>query len=519
MTRSARAAKLRTRGQTLVLGCVTLLVMALMLMLSFNLTNAIHEKMRLQSSSDAMAYSVAVIEARSYNYYAYTNRSEAAVYVSMCTLHAYMAGISLIPSILTAAEISFFEIAAEEFAQCCECQPFCCAVMHCIHGIQAIMIALQYMDKSSDMADKVSQLDDKFNQSIEMLQMAVNLIHVDQLLGVIQTGLQYSMGSKLANMGNWNAKYASGLNAIMGAKNLQNYACGMEGSPLDDLCSDPGVSGKEKRSAVMADVVNASRPAFVRSGPPAIPLHLYFDWGMPNGQGYMNIQSDGMAIPIMSGWDTGVADNTDCSLGSLEEGKDICSSQSGFFIAQWQDGVGGMVFSAKIASDKNGGDHEPSEAHQSQHDKFTGIQSEDGMSCMMQGDCFINFRSQDNQDTDFNQPSAFGFLTQPLRVRAKTNADNPWELNNQHAVSMSDGQRGQWTLNMGPQGDGKAISKAKVYFHRFDSWQFAPTMFDPYWRAKLHPLKQQEAAELLGAVDQDGAITSEFVVEGDDGSL
>jgi hypothetical protein len=391
--------------------------------------------------------------------------------------------------------------------------------MHCIHGIEAIMIALQYMDKSSDMADKVSQLDDKFNQSIQMLEMAVNLIHVDQLLGVVQTATKYSMGSGLSSMGSFNQQFGSGLSQVVGGKNMLNDICGMEGSPLDDLCQSPGKSTQQNRSRVMADVANSARPAFVRSGPPAIPLHLYFDWGMPNGQGYMNIQNDGMAIPIMSGWDTGVADNTDCDLNSLEEGKDICSSQSGFFIAQWNDGFGGMSFSAKIASDKNGGTHEPSEAHQSQHDKFTGIQSEDGMGCMMAGDCFINFRSQDDQDSDFNQPSAFGFTTQPLRVRARTNAQNPWELNANHTVTMDDGQRGQFSLNFGPRDDGKAISKAKVYFHRFDSWQFAPTMFDPYWRAKLHPLKQSEAEELLGALDAQGAEAAAFVVEGDDGSL
>jgi hypothetical protein len=90
---SARAPARRTTGQVMVLGCVTLLTMALMLMLSFNLTNAIHEKIRLQSHSDAMAYSIAVVEARSFNYFAYTNRAEAAAYVTMCTLHAYMAGI------------------------------------------------------------------------------------------------------------------------------------------------------------------------------------------------------------------------------------------------------------------------------------------------------------------------------------------------------------------------------------------------------------------------------------------
>ena len=104
--------KRRTAGQTLVLGCVTLLMTALMLMLSFNLTNAIHEKMRLQTHSDVMAYSTAVMEARSFNYFAYTNRSIAALLVAQSTLHAYMSGISMIPAILKTAQTVFFIIAA-----------------------------------------------------------------------------------------------------------------------------------------------------------------------------------------------------------------------------------------------------------------------------------------------------------------------------------------------------------------------------------------------------------------------
>ncbi len=521
-TAPERAGRTRRRstGQVMVLGCVTLLTMALMLMLSFNLTNAINEKIRLQSHSDAMAYSVAVVEARSFNYFAYTNRAEAAAYVTMCTLHAYMAGISLIPAILTAAEYSFFEIAAEEFAQCCECQPFCCAVIHCFHGIEAIMIALQYMDKSDEMANKVEGLDDEFNQGVQMMEMMVNLIHVDQLLGVIMTATKYSKGDSLSPLHDMNAQFAKPLNSAVGVLNMREYACGMEGSPLDTLCQGPGsrpASSQTNRARVMADVANSSRPGFDRSGPPGIPLHLYFDWGMPNGQGYMNIQNDGMAIPIMSGWDTGVVEST-CDVEQLNKGTQICSSQSGFFIAQWQDGFGGMTFSAQVGSDKNGDvEHEPSSAHGPTHDKFTGIQSEDGMSCMMQGDCFINFRSSDSADEDYGQPSAYGHIEQELRVQVDTDAQNPWELNSSHTMNWNDGARGVGSLNLGPRKIGKAVSKAKVYFHRYDDWKFPPTMFDPYWRAKLHPFKRNEMVEVLGAAgDTDGAeIVGAGAVEGD----
>src|SRR5262245_48864416 len=114
--RVQRKRRQRSLGQTMVLGCVTLVVLALMTSLSFNISNVIHEKIRLQTHSDVVAYSTAVMEARSFNYFAYTNRSIAALLVAQTTLHAYMSSISMIPSILSAGELDFYQIAAQEFA-------------------------------------------------------------------------------------------------------------------------------------------------------------------------------------------------------------------------------------------------------------------------------------------------------------------------------------------------------------------------------------------------------------------
>ena len=55
-----------------MLACLSLFTMAAMLMTSFALTNAIHERIRIQAHADATAYSVATLEARSLNVIAYT---------------------------------------------------------------------------------------------------------------------------------------------------------------------------------------------------------------------------------------------------------------------------------------------------------------------------------------------------------------------------------------------------------------------------------------------------------------
>jgi len=47
-----------------------------------------------------------------------------------------------------------------------------------------------------------------------------------------------------------------------------------------------------------------------------------------------------------------------------------------------------------------------------------------------------------------------------------------------------------------------AMSKALVYYHRLGDWTEQPNLFNPYWRAKLHPFKALDAAMVLGAAGQ-----------------
>src|SRR3954447_12082737 len=88
--------------------------MALMMMLSFNIANAIHEKIRLQNYSDAQAFSMATIEARTFNYLAYSNRASAAAFVTIASLHGAYSIADQTPNLFKAAAIAMgFEILAE----------------------------------------------------------------------------------------------------------------------------------------------------------------------------------------------------------------------------------------------------------------------------------------------------------------------------------------------------------------------------------------------------------------------
>ncbi|MBN1208832.1 MAG: hypothetical protein JXB05_28495 [Myxococcaceae bacterium] len=81
-TRVLRQSMRRQEGQALVVAALLVLVMALAVVTTVNLGHTIHERVRLQNTSDAAAYSMAAMEARAFNFYAYANRTQVSHYVS-----------------------------------------------------------------------------------------------------------------------------------------------------------------------------------------------------------------------------------------------------------------------------------------------------------------------------------------------------------------------------------------------------------------------------------------------------
>ncbi len=82
---SARASALRfsrPNGQALVLAALMMLVITLAVLTTVNLGHTVHERVRLQNTADAAAYSMAAMEARAFNFYAFVNRAHVTHYVS-----------------------------------------------------------------------------------------------------------------------------------------------------------------------------------------------------------------------------------------------------------------------------------------------------------------------------------------------------------------------------------------------------------------------------------------------------
>jgi hypothetical protein len=85
--------KRHEEGQALVLAAICMLVLALCVLATVNLTHMTSEKVRLQNAADSAAYTTAAYEARAFNFFAYANRAMVVQYtgqMNMLAVVSYM---------------------------------------------------------------------------------------------------------------------------------------------------------------------------------------------------------------------------------------------------------------------------------------------------------------------------------------------------------------------------------------------------------------------------------------------
>jgi hypothetical protein len=495
----------------MVLGALSFLVLALMVALSFNLSHALREKVSLQQHSDTLAYSMAVVEARALNYYAVSNRSIAASYVAMNSMHAYMAAASVTGQMMRASQTNFYIIMGLEFAQCGCWTCF----MHCVHGVQAIRIASKYGKAGRDYDSKVKKLESNFNTTIKGLDRMVDVIHASQKEVHLRTleAIKDGQAHGLKELTDYNSPGASSLSAGVGVLNMNEFNCAVDGMPCT---GSVGNSPQQARARVMTEVANASRSDWPANRAKSsmiagFPTHLH-----PSFLNELrNIPGEGahMPIPYLHKGTAKTVQSQSNIHGpgqvSGNEGLVLAADEEGAMFNQWKHGVGPyMPYDSKVYSNNSNGGHTPGGAHSGQH-TFEGVNTKAFTTCLVSGNCFMKFRANDDARRDFGQPRAYSYVTKKFRVGDEKKA--PWELNNSATVTYKTPYTsGKVTL---AADEGAALSKAIVYYHRFgeNGWREAPNLFNPYWRAKLHPFTQAQAVQVLtvaGNTDAAQLVTS-----------
>jgi hypothetical protein len=507
------------RGQVLALSCVLLLVMALTMILSFNLAQGIHEKIRIQSESDAVAYSLAAVEARSFNYLAYTNRTVAAGLVAQMGLHAWMSTASAAVATLEAGGSTFLVMFVIEFvaAGFCPYPPFICCIQpqHCPHAFEALFVAFRMFSEAQSVAGKVQNLDSKFNDGVDDLKKMVDQMHKDQrnVLDVANNTLKAVPG-RLKDL---NAPKSTNAFALEDTNHRQ-FACALEGSNFDDDCTTRSKASAKVRSVVLENSANASRNVYHRLLATQVDANNDFQSNSNYLKGFQDqAESHGGTVMVGRGGNAHVGEGDNMGSSSSDAVQSVGASQMVLYsTTPWHEFPMGMVSWAKVFSDSNGGTHAMGffSRSDSNHSKFKGAQNNDV--CGDDENCFIHFRASSKADEDFGQPSAYGGVEQDLKLRVNDDK-SPWSLNDAGTVTLELSRGDPARLELGARRNGVAVSKAKAYFHQPANWKAPPNFFDPFWRAKLHPFKRQELQNVLSSMNKadDSALAGELPYEGD----
>jgi hypothetical protein len=502
----------RTRGQVMVLGAVALLVMALMLMASFSVSNAIHEKIRIQAHADAQAYSLAVLEARSFNTISHYNRAIAATLVAQMSLHSWMAIATANVSQLVGEAQALDRIIAYETMLGCT-PPH--RVAHCPCVAMAQKDKLRVDEARQQWTQTLQGKEQDFNTAVSRLKEMADALYASQRSVLQNMWNNFQPDSTVMSAlrtANASKSEYSGLTEL----NRGEFACALEGSPYDTVqCPQRKQRekiGAQKRSAIMLHAADAARPPFLvqkdvlstivsqnwkRSGSGTVPQSL-----LSTGRWQVSSEETSAGVSHIQQLPS-PGDNPARTAGAVVTGSSVRILRYRHTPSATGSGPQGRVF-----SDSNGGTHQ-SVVSDSNHREFKGVVMEDPCE---QSNCFVNFRAWPMETGDFGQPSVYGGASQNLRLYhlktdgSGTNGETgdykehaPWEINKDGKIKIEI-QRGKPALvNYVARGEGYAVSKARVYFHQLGDWKAPPNFFDPFWRAKLHFFSRDELGEILRA--------------------
>lgn len=477
------------RGQVLVLGALSVLIVALALFMTLSISWQVKEKIRVQNAADAQAYSTAVKVARAFNYFAYSNRAMAGAIVSMTMVHAYHSEMAASADLYFWVGLQHFSMAGQEVGKCCSCGILgCCKISHCIHAGIDTITGVKFIGKANKFAKEIKDLEKPFNDAIKGFETMVKMIRGSQM--AVQASLAIDLLSPLS------LTASDGIHVNIPAGSDSPSALGAFNVAQVMGALDTGESKNKRRD--MTEMVNASRPTWVRNRgllgnqPLLSPLT-------------MRVKNDGggtwfaAQTPLLGGGgglydkDPSTVVTNILQIGKPKaniEGKSIASYDWWSFSGMCKHNCAfgstmmpflGLIMPSVIASNSSSGKHSPTfifSGHQGSHKL--------DIKALLN---FISFKIKTKGR--YNQPVIYGSAKQKLGLNEQKQT-LPWDITSDGLASAE--LIGKGTVQIANPKESKSMSKAVVYYHHPGYWREPPNFFNPYWRAKLHPFAASEAA-------------------------
>ena len=505
----------------LVLGALCVLVVALLMLITLNLGQAVFEKIRLQQLADTAAFSMATQQARLFNFLAYTNRANISGLVAATSAHAYLSLYSAVPGLFLSASRNYHALFLVENAACVACvaagsSPGC--IRHCGHATRLGASRRRAELRFRQLQQKVPAIDRAFLPVIQALDDHLALIAESQSALIRSVRAQLGADALTRELRDRFAPQASSNPLAVAALNESELMKVFE--PDEEIIQwETTEIGNGTRHATGHNpwfLSDRTSEDVQRAMNPSLQLELAQEIGrvsfghswIAQGHGQARLIRDPRnPIQRIQGQASGPDGNTAASfdqpvvLTSAVELCELSGISPPFATPAW------------AASGPQGGDH-----------FFAGERCDNLSShvfqCLSAGagrkdeprasPCFTLFKANPKPGEDFGQPSVYVLVGQDLR-RMEGGGRGPWEITSSGQIRVRLGRIDSHLVTLADTptrtGLGLALSKALVYYHlpsRQEGWKEHPNFFNPYWKAKLQPFRASaEATRVLGAAGLD----------------
>ncbi len=533
-------------GQAMPLAAVGVFCMVLGVLATLNLGQAVHQKIKLQNTADAAAYTLAAMEARTFNYIAFLNRAQIAHYNTAMVIQSYMTWVGFHVAMFATA-VDMLNIVKQSVETGTKFPypaniPYN-VVIGFISGLASAMSALRDVSvKAYDIGDEVGhqivEAMSIFNKAtLWQSQLArAALLNVHILTGMQNyiekhdKDISFKNGKSvvlnlLVNMALNSIEY---YNAFDNASGMNPYVYGLirdikRVSPNGDYTKHKDEGG-EDAYRLMAELCHATRtPKFVsdRQGADGNTAGLSFVAGSAMGQTKFTKDrkiSDNMIKGIGTEGNYPVADtlSSDTYLKSGGGSAPLgivnvifvdSKHKLGDAIAAYEDegihwkykgdGTSGLPSPGKQIFAALGPPVIPPTLKETM-EKKSGNAPWPGFAP------YFKFKPNKDRTADFGMPSTWIFLNKSHKdfqteTASHSEGRSPWYANWSWKQASGDGVFKEMKLDTTIGGKRNSylfeglnvISRGQAYYHRPDNWNEHPNFFNPFWRARLAPVGQK----------------------------
>ncbi len=540
------------RGQAIVLAGLLMLFVFVAVMLTFAIGHRTREKIKMQALADSGAYSLAVAEARTFNFWAFTNRARVAHDVAILSVQSHISYITYLEGIMDATGRALNQTAWEMGLEClalCWNSGICC---QCPMDIKAVRKTAKYFRGSDWPAAK--WMHEQWHQS-DTWDKVIGGAAVSHYLAIgALRAEQYWMGAQLLEEiargpqrlaqtvdPKINAPALSGDAVTLGYL-IGNPVTGEGGAVYFPPPGQKGEAGDDWLEIAAATRHNnwVTNRSFVWAslnwdGALAIGLSkmvsncIYEVWPTANGNAKITQTANsasGLAGRIHS-------DQSDTMRGWGGEPEGYGAEDHGsvnVFVECYDGCVGYGRGSTQVgvfaeAQDHNKHFYSDSPVNKSENDipahKLPSTGGEDRI--YMTHPRYKWGKQDTNVDSVWNYPKTVTLLTKEMPPKTPSGDKQIYDFNFDMTLPLP--AHFTTTQSKGDtQANGKmaAIAGGMAYYHKpkkgnSDAWKEPPSFWNPFWRAKLHPLKRSDYAKAV-AIGHTSSATGTPYLEGAQGA-